>query len=344
MTLIHATHVPWGGSLPESGGEPFPETWKLLDDKAVMDLPDPTYLVNGMIPDRGIGVLYSPPGTGKTTAIAALSVAVATGGRFFGHQVLDPGPVINLAAEDPSGLKVRLRAAKVAAGLRLDVAVGIYTFPDAIDLGDAVSVAHFERFLKAQRFDSPVKLLIVDTYAASTPGANENSAEDTTTAMVHAGRWRNELGCAVLMAHHTNAGGTRERGHSAMRGACDFMISMTPLDDLILMECSKQRNGAPFSKLTLTLTDVPEVSGRVLRLASDVIPSGGLTENERRALEALRDTFRASDGATKTEWQVACVGMAASTFYRVTKTLSDKGYVETYSSSRFRLTSKAATA
>jgi hypothetical protein len=34
----------------------------------------------------------------------------------------------------------------------------------------------------------------VSGYAASNPGASENSSEDTTTAMIHAQRWRDELG------------------------------------------------------------------------------------------------------------------------------------------------------
>ena len=48
----------------------------------------------------------------------------------------------------------------------------------------------FGRYLKAQATGSalPLKLIVVDTYAASNPGASENSSEDTTTAMVHAQR------------------------------------------------------------------------------------------------------------------------------------------------------------
>lgn len=341
MTGVTARDVPWTTRPPADAAGDIPETWRLLDDVALMALPDPKFLVNGMIHDCGIGVLYSPPGTGKTTALAALAVAIATGGRFFGHQVLDPGTVVYVGAEDPSGFKVRLRAAKAAAGLRLDHAIGVYTFPEAVDLGDAASVKRFEQFISGQRFESPIKLLIVDTYAASTPGANENSAEDTTTAMLHAIQWRGALQCAVMMAHHTNASGSRERGHSSMRGACDFMISMTPLDDLILMECSKIRNGTPFPKVTLRLTECPEVSGCVLRLASEVVGSQGMTENERRAYDALRDSFSLTDGATKSEWQAACVNVPNSTFYRVTKTLAEKGYVShRLSGNRFTLTAK----
>lgn len=340
MTVL-ATDINWGphpATAPTS--EPFPEAWRLLDDVQLMSLPDPAFLVSGVIPERGVGVLYGLPGTGKTTLVADLALCVATGARWFGHPVLDAGPVVCVAAEDTSGLKVRLKAAKAAAGLKLSIPIGVFTFAEPFNLGDADSVARFLAFLSTQRFSSPLKLLVVDTYAAATPGASENSSEDTTTAMVHAQQLRDTLACAVLLVHHTNASGSRERGHSSMRGACDFMISMTPLDDLIHVECSKQRNGAPFDKITLKLVPAPDGQGCVMRLASDVLPSSGLTANERRAYDALRDGFRPEEGATKTEWLKVCTGMPDSTFYRVTKTLQDGGYVQTIGT-RFRLTPKA---
>src|SRR5688572_5812607 len=58
------------------------------------------------------------------------------------------------------------------------------------------------------------------------------------------------VGVTVLLIHHTNASGTRERGHSAMRGAADFMIEMRPEDDVVKLECSKMRNGPPFETMT----------------------------------------------------------------------------------------------
>ncbi len=328
---------PWADSLSAPDVCSFPATWRLLNDVEVMALPDPVFLVNNLIQDAGVGVLYSPPGAGKTTAVASLAVSIATGTRWLGHAVLDPGAVVYVAAEDPSGFKVRLRAAKVAAGLSLDVALGVYTFSEPIDLCDAESVGRFRAFLGAQRFDGlPLKLIVIDTYAAATPGAAENSSEATTTAMTHAQQWRDALGCTVLFLHHTNAQGTKERGHSGMRGAADFMISMTPADDLIYFDCSKIRNGAPFDRIAARLTDVPDVPGKVLRLASEVLPSQRLTPNEQRAIDTLRESF-GSKGATRSEWQVACAGMAQSTWYRVSKTLVDRGLVEEVSGSRYRL-------
>jgi hypothetical protein len=322
------------GEMAASGE--YPRSWRLLDDVELLRLSDPEFLIDGILQRKGVGVIYAPSGAGKTTLIASILTALATGREWFGHRVCHPGASVYVATEDPSGFKVRLRAAKRAAHLSLDQPIGIYTFPEPIDLRDPVSVGRFRSFL--QRLEVPFECIVVDTYAAATPGANENSAEDTTIAMVHAQQWRDSLGATVIIVHHTNAGGSRERGHSAMRGAADFMISMTPADDVILLECSKQRNAAPFEKLTLKLTPVPSGDGCVMRLASDVLPSSTLTLAQAKALDTLTTTF-AADGATKSEWQRTCADISERTFHRACKALCEEGYVKQVGT-HFRWTGK----
>jgi hypothetical protein len=323
----------------DAPAERFPATWRLLDDAELMTLPDPDFLVAGMIPRRSVGVVYAPSGAGKTTFLAALTTAVAQLPSFYGHAVLHRGASCYVATEDPSGFKVRLRAAKRAARLPLDQAIGVYTFPEPIDLRDSVSVAGFGRFLQQQTAERSLELVIVDTYAAATPGASENSSEDTTTAMVHAQQWRDRLGVTVLLVHHTNAGGSRERGHTAMRGAADFMIAMTPVDDVIHVECSKQRNAAPFERLTLQLTPMPDGDGCILRRADDVIQGAALSPAQLKALSVLRETFGA-DGASKTEWQRSCADLNERTFYRACKVLAERGFTKAFGS-HWRDTGKA---
>jgi len=171
-----------------------------------------------------------------------------------------------------------------------------------------------------------MELVVIDTYAGATPGAAENSSEDTTVAMNAAAKIQADLRCGVVLIHHTNAGGTRERGHSSMRGAADTMISVTPVDDVIHVECSKQRNAAPFETFTLKLTPVPDVGGVVVRLAAEVLPSSALTPLQEKVLAALRETAT-SRGVTKGEWQKCCQDVAERSFYRAAKVLEDTGHV-----------------
>jgi hypothetical protein len=304
----------------------------LLDDVELMTLPDPEFVVDAVIQRRGLTVVYGPPGGCKTTLIAGLTVSIATKLNWHGHVIRRPGHSVYVAAEDASGFKVRLSAAKRAAGIALDTAIGVYTFPEPIDLRDPSSVNRFMRLLKSRNITPEV--VVVDTYASATPGASENSSEDTTTSMAAAQRIRDGLDCSVILVHHSNAGGSRERGHSSMRGAADTMISVTPVDDVVHVECSKQRNGAPFETLVLKLVPLPD-GGFALRHAADVIASDDLTQNQAKVLSILRDTF-AVTGATKTEWRSACQDVAERTFHRSAKILVERGLVGT-SGSHFRV-------
>jgi AAA domain len=309
--------------IPFATQTKFPAGWRLLDDVQLLELKDPEFLIEAILPRRGVGVLYGPSGACKTTLVAGLMTRLATGPDWFGHRVCERGASVYVATEDASGFKVRLAAAKRAAQLSLTTPIGVYTFPEPIDLRDPVSVGQFSRFLEHQ--GAALELLVVDTYAGATAGGSENSSEDTTLAMTHAQQWRDRLGLTVLLVHHTNAGGSRERGHSAMRGAADTMISVTPVDDAIHLECSKQRNAAPFPSLLLKLVPVPE-GGCVLRLASDVLPCSGLTAIQGKVLAILRDTFAAT-GATKAEWRSACQDVAERSFHRAAKVLLERGFI-----------------
>jgi len=309
--------------LPVASRAKVPERWCLLDDAELMEVPDPEFLIDAVAPRRGLGVLYGPSGACKTTLVAGLMIALATGRDWFGHRICRPGQSAYVATEDVAGFKVRLRAGKLAAGLSLADPIGVFTFPEQIDLRDASGVNRFIQFVRDA--DVSLELVVIDTYAGATPGASENSSEDTTIAMAAAQQIRDALSCAVLLVHHTNAGGTRERGHSSMRGAADVMISVTPVDDVVHVECSKQRNGAPFAPLRLKLMPLPE-GGCVLRLAEDVLATSALTPIQEKVFNVLRENF-AAQGATKTEWRAACHDVAERSFHRAAKILGERGLV-----------------
>jgi hypothetical protein len=117
------------------------------------------------------------------------------------------GASVYVGAEDVSGFKIRLAAAKRAAGLSLSEAIGVFCYPEAIDLRDPHSVRGFIYFL--QGCGTPFIGVSIDTYAAATPGAAENSSEGTTVAMAAAQQIRDALSVSVILVHHSNAGGTQ---------------------------------------------------------------------------------------------------------------------------------------
>ena len=88
--------------------ERLPDGWRLLDDAELMQLPDPEFFIDWILPAKSVGVLYGPSGAAKTTLVAGLLTALATGRDWFGHRVLRRGGSIYVATEDVSGFKVRL--------------------------------------------------------------------------------------------------------------------------------------------------------------------------------------------------------------------------------------------
>jgi hypothetical protein len=298
-------------------------TLRLLDDVELMALRDPEWLVDGVLPRRGVVCIVGPPGSYKTTMAAALLRDVAIGASWYGHRVCYRAGGLYVGAEDVSGFKLRLAAAKRAARLSLSDSIGVYTYPDAIDLRNSDNVQQFIAGIRAH--GAAFEIAVIDTYASCTPGSAENSSEDTTAAMVAAQQIRDGLTCSVVLIHHTNAAGSRERGHSGMRGAADTLLMLEPVDDVVHVRCEKQRNGPHFE--TLTLKPVPvDGGGIVLRLASEVLPSTALSAQQLQVLAALRD-IAGSDGQTKTAWRAACAGVTERSFYKVANVLEEKGYV-----------------
>lgn len=332
---VQAEEIPWqvdGNVLHGPSRQQATSSWRLLDDVQLQHMPDPRWVVDGVIPERGLVGIYGPSGSCKTTLVAWLLVCVAASIAWFGRGIQRRGNCLYVGAEDVSGWKVRLIAAKIAARLSLSSAIGVVTFPEAIDLRDSESVRRFIDLVQSS--GDTFMVIAIDTFAASTPGANENSSEDMTVAITHAQLIRDELKASVLLVHHTNAGGTRERGHSAMRGAADTMIAVTPVDDVIHVECSKQRNGPPFDAIDLKLTPLPE-GGCVLRPASDVLPDAELSPAQAKALTALRDAAGV-DGITKAAWRSVCGDMAERAFYKAANNLEERHHVVKVGKSNYR--------
>ncbi len=66
----------------------------------------------------------------------------------------------------------------------------------------------------------------------------------------------NNLGCAVILVHHTNKGGSIERGSSALRGAMDFMIKIEKASDTdthAVMSCEKLKDGEQWKSQSFSL-------------------------------------------------------------------------------------------
>ena len=195
------------------------------------------WVVKGVVPRRAFGAIVGEPGCGKS--FLALDLAFATSvlalmngeeTRWFGKRVKPTG-AIYVAAEGQGGFPKRVEILMAQHHVRerhpfvlLPTAVDLRN-PEA-DIGPLIA----EIKALAARMDVPLGLVVIDTLNRVLAGGDENSPEDMGAFIGHAARIQTETAATVIAVHHKNAAGTRERGHSSLRGALDFMIEVEKSD------------------------------------------------------------------------------------------------------------------
>lgn len=201
------------------------------------------WLLDGVIPADGFGILYGPSGSYKSFLALDIAAAISSGQSWHGVDVDGCGPVLYVAAEGSTGLQERA----VAWSRHYGRAYGpLAILPVAIMLDDPIMTQIFvEAAMKAQeKLGSPFKLVIIDTLARSFNG-DENSAQDTGAFINSCYAWRAKLGdCSVMVITHAGKDVQRGiRGSSALKAACDFVFIVTRPNHLqALLRNEKQKD------------------------------------------------------------------------------------------------------
>src|SRR5690606_30260777 len=176
------------------------------------------------------------------------------------------------------------------------------------------------------------RLVVIDTLARSIPGGDENSATDMGRAIASCERIQRAIGATVMLVHHVNAGGERERGSSALRGAVDTMIKMDGSQGgHITVSCDKQKDAEQFRRRRLQLRRVEwqdasdrPVSAAVLTSQINLDTLGGAP---LAALAALATFEEEEGGGSYTRWSEACGLGKGRAFNDARSLLLTGGYV-----------------
>jgi hypothetical protein len=187
----------------------------------LMALPMPTWMIDGMIPDGGLFVLYGKPKRGKSFWALDLSLCVALGMDFFGEKVGKPGRVLYVAAEGGAAF-IRERALKWCQAHNVDPAdlTGRW---ELIDTGIALNLPEsVKEFLEENRGDK-CTLIVLDTLNRNMRG-DENSQKDMSAAIKGADMIRDTTGATVGLVHHEGWSAKRVRGSSVLQGAPDAIL------------------------------------------------------------------------------------------------------------------------
>ena len=192
------------------------------------------YLVQGLVPEIGIGLISGQWGTFKTFTALDIAHRVMSGEPFIGCEIMRRGGVLFIALEGTDEVPIRLQGAINHRGkLRRAPFAWIETCPRLVDKNAADELGAFAQQvadrLKA-KFDLPLSLIVIDTIVAAagyTRSGEENDAAANQAVMNTLRQVARRAGCFVLAVDHFGkATETGTRGSSAKEGAADLVLAL----------------------------------------------------------------------------------------------------------------------
>lgn len=240
-----------------------PEAFPIVRVDQVAEKPKETqWLVEPLWAAQAVGVLGGASRSFKTWLATELALAVAAGvpalGRFPARAA---GPVLFFGAEDdPGDLRARFEGIATARAVPF-VGLPVYFLDVAtlrLDRGEQV-----QRLRKTVQALRPL-LLVLDPFVRLVAGDfDENSASDVSAVLGALRAVQRDLGCGVLLVHHTRKSPSAHPGHQ-LRGSGDFAawsasaLFLTRKDDNELVLSVEHRNAPAPPPVCVRLVPEPQ--------------------------------------------------------------------------------------
>jgi putative DNA primase/helicase len=217
------------GSRRVSVGQPVAALKSIgFDDFLAINMPPREMLLEPILPERSLAMLYAPRGIGKTLLSLSVGLAVASGSRLLRWQAPRKRRVLYVDGEMPLvSLQERLRA--ISTGLGADIPNDGFRVLAADSTENGLSIGSEEGQRALDPLLNGVDLVIFDNLSTLCT----NGSESASDAWVPMQNWLLKLrrqGVAVLLVHHAGTNG-RQRGTSRREDALDTVIALRRPED-----------------------------------------------------------------------------------------------------------------
>lgn len=229
---------------PEEGEKVVPIKYQSVSLGEIGDREAQDWIIYDLLPKAALGVIYGESGSGKTFTGLAMAMAIARG-TPWGEEAPDPDRILYVCAESIGGFRNRVHAYATRHNLDLHDITNFRVIDGAPNLLDDRDF----KFLEASLLHhGRCQVIIIDTFARVTSGANENAGEQMSKAIERCTRIHELTGALVILIHHSGKDAAKgARGWSGIRAALDVEIEITKQGNAHKAEVTKQKDGKEIS-------------------------------------------------------------------------------------------------
>lgn len=222
-----AERLPIGADVIDMPGSIRPVT---LDDFLQRKFPPRDMLLGPWLPTKGLALVFSPRGIGKTHFGLGVAYAVACGGAFLKWAAPAPRKVLILDGEMPAAA-LQERWADIVQKAPLEPPDGSYVRLLADDLCEFgipdLSTKEGQDLIEPHLADA--ELVLVDNLSTICRSGKENESESWAIVQAWALKQR-RAGRSVIFIHHAGKGG-EQRGTSKREDVMDSVLKLSLPDD-----------------------------------------------------------------------------------------------------------------
>lgn len=255
----------------------------------------PDWIVKGLIPDASLVGIFGPGGSYKSFIALDLALSIATGQpEWAGQQIRRAGPVVIIQGEGRlDNRALAWQATHCEIGERMAMIPGM----NLNDPSDVEAVAKVIKQAQDEVWFGPPALIIIDTLARASGGADENSSRDMGVVIQHCDALRMTFGCSVVLVHHTPKNEYNWRGSTAVFFALDTALAIRGENLKVHMEVVRQKDGEVGHEWAFKLK--PQPTGRIVDdeeevslVVSDVIEITGVRRDQKETAQTIEAGLR----------------------------------------------------
>jgi len=268
-TALRGARAKWNVPEPddnveeeEAAREDGDTIFQLLNMDELEALPPPTWLIEELITDYGLSIVYGDPGAGKSFIVLDMALRIAFGLPWHDVTTKQTG-VLYIAGEGARGLGKRVTGWRKEHAME-GVDAPFLLLPVAVQLLDEKDRAKLQRTIVAaiERAGFDIGLVVIDTVSRAIAGQDENGQESMSLFIKACSDIQVQTGGAVIGVHHSGKDSSRGmRGSTVLLGGCDASIKLTKNEQTVTLEVEKQKDAEQAEPIYMTMKKVEWVQG-----------------------------------------------------------------------------------